>query len=150
MIKGTGLLDQITSEYNYLSVIGKLKRGIEPTIVADLCGISETKLESKLKEKGYTLKGEPINAEPIDVKKDTYTPITSEIKKLLLSGLKKGYDTDFLIEKYHLERKKATGVLLDLRRKMKVDEERLYPLSSIKGKQGKYKTMFTIKQQDLT
>ena len=84
MIKGTGLLDQITSEYNYLSVIGKLKRGIEPTIVADLCAISETKLESKLKEKGYTLKGEPINAEPTDVKKGTYTPITSEIKKLLL------------------------------------------------------------------
>lgn len=147
--RGQGLLDYISSEYTYLGVIGKLRRGISLTIVADLCGLKEKDLIAKLKAKGYDSKGRPLHSDIVDVTTTEHTVITTEIKQMLLAGLKKGYDTDFLIEQYHLDRKKASGVILDLRRKMKSDAEKLYPLSSIKGKQGKYKTMFTVLQRDL-
>lgn len=146
---GQGLLDNISSDYTYLGIIGRLRRGIPLYILADLCGLKEKDLIEKLKLKGYDSKGNSLHAEEESVITNKPTPITKEIKQLLLAGLKKGYDTDYLIELYNLDRKKASGVILDLRRKMKDDAERLYPLTSIKGKPDKYKTMFTVLVRDL-
>ncbi len=148
-LRGQGLLEQLNSDYTYLGIIGKLRRGISVSIVAELCGLKEKDLISKLNDKGFDSKGEPLYNNVVYLGNEDYTPITPEITKLLLDGLKHGYDTDYLIETYHLERKAASGVLLDLRRKMKEDATKLYPLSSIKGTQGKYRTMLTVYKRDL-
>ena len=142
--KGTkGLLDNVTPEKTYLDLILELRKKDNVASLAEQLSMTESDLAELLKKKGFDRHGYPIY-DKSGVMLDDYTPITDEIKALLKNGLKKGLDTEALVEYYKISRTEGSGVILQLKRELKEDSAKLYPLKEIEGTRGKYNTMITV------
>ena len=149
VVEKKNILDYITPDFTVLQIIEMLRDDKEAVKVAKLCGLSVTELADKLKnDYGFNLKGEPLFQED-SMNAKFYTEITPELMKTIKNDIKKGYDSDVIVEMYHLNKKEAFGILLDLKRQILEDSKKLHPLNNLKGKSDKYNTMFTLTREDM-
>lgn len=138
-----GLLDYVTPTKTYLDLILDLRNDVELKELAESLEMPSIDLANLLSRKGFDIHGYPIHDNRGRLDND-YTPITPDVRELLKKGLKQGLDTEVLIEYYKLSRTQGSGLILELKREIKAEGSKLYPLNELNGTRGKYSTMITI------
>ena len=141
-----GLLDYVTPTKTYLDLILDLRNDVELEDLAESLEMPSVDLANLLNRKGFDIHGYPIHDTRGRLDND-FTPITPDVRELLKKGLKQGLDTEVLVEYYKLSRTQGSGLILELKREIKAEGSKLYPVNEIEGTRGKYSTMITVAKE---